>query len=191
FGDLPVPPPAEGSLLPETYNYSWGDSRAGMLARMAKAMRETLAHLWAGRAPDLPYATPEAALILASIVEKETGVPAERPLVAGVFVNRLRLGMKLQSDPTVDYALSGGKGPLGRELTRADLDTASPYNTYRVDGLPPGPIANPGRAAIAAVMRPAPTKDLYFVADGSGGHAFSQTLAEHNKNVERWHQRQQ
>jgi UPF0755 protein len=179
-------PPAEGTLLPETYNYSWGDSRAGMMARMQKAMAETLAKLWASRAAGLPLATPEAAVTLASLVEKETALAAERPRVAGVFVNRLRLGMRLQSDPTVVYALTAGKGPLGRELTRADLEVPSPYNTYRIDGLPPGPIANPGRAAIAAALQPLASRELYFVADGSGGHAFASTLEEHNRNVTRW-----
>ena len=189
FGALPSAP-GEGVLLPETYNYSWGDKRSSMVRRMERAMAETLAQLWTERTAGLPYATPEAALTLASIVEKETGIPAERSRIAGVFVNRLRLNMRLQSDPTVVYAVSGGKGPLGRELSRADLELASPYNTYQVSGLPPGPIANPGRAAIAAVMQPLASKELYFVADGSGGHAFAETLAEHNKNVERWRKAQ-
>jgi UPF0755 protein len=182
----PVPP--EGSLLPETYHYARGDSRADLLARMGRALDEAMGELWPGRAPGLPIAMPEEAVILASIVEKETGVADERPLVASVFVNRLKRGMRLQSDPTVVYGLSGGKGPLGRTLSRRDLQTPSPYNTYLVDGLPPGPIANPGRAALEAVLNPAQTGYLYFVADGSGGHAFAKTLAEHNRNVAKWRQ---
>jgi len=153
---------------------------------MGRALDRTLSELWPGRAPGLPIATPEEAVVLASIVEKETGVAGERPLVASVFVNRLKKGMRLQSDPTVVYGLTGGRGPLGRALIRKDLQTPSPYNTYLIDGLPPGPIANPGRAAIEAVLNPATTAYLYFVADGSGGHAFAKTLAEHNRNVAKW-----
>jgi UPF0755 protein len=177
---------AEGALLPETYNYSWGDGRAEMVARMRKAMDDTLAKLWAARGPNLAVATPAEALTLASIIEKETAVPAERPLVSAVFQNRLRRGMKLQSDPTVVYALTKGAGPLARKLTRADLEADSPYNTYVAAGLPPGPIGAPGRAAIEAALHPAQSDALYFVADGSGGHVFAKTLDEHNRNVARW-----
>lgn len=177
--------PDEGTLLPETYHYALGDSRAGVLDRMRRAMDETVSALWETRAPDLPIRSPEEAVILASIVEKETGVAAERPLVASVFVNRLNRGMRLQSDPTVAYGIAGGAG-LDRPLTRADLRSQTPYNTYVIDRLPPGPIANPGAASIAAVLRPAETDYLYFVADGTGGHAFAKTLAEHNRNVRAW-----
>ena len=180
------PVPAEGSLLPETYLSERGEVRAALIGRMWRARDEALAELWPKRAGGLPFNTPEEALILASIVEKETGVPAERPLVASVFVNRLRKGMRLQSDPTVVYGLTGGTSPLGRALTRQDLKTPGPYNTYLNAGLTPGPIANPGRAAIEAVLNPAKTKFLYFVADGSGGHAFAETLAAHNRNVSKW-----
>ena len=178
--------PAEGSLLPETYHFSLDDGRAEMVARMAAAMSRSLSELWAKSAPGLPLKSPEEALILASIVEKETGVAAERAVVASVFINRLKHGMRLQSDPTVVYGITRGQGPLGRPLTRRDLQSASAYNTYSIDGLPPGPIANPGRAALEAVLHPAQTRYLYFVADGTGGHAFAETLAEHNRNVAKW-----
>ncbi len=184
-GALP-PLPAEGSLLPETYLYSHGDSRGELVDRMQKAMRERLAELWSRRAQGLPLATPEEALVLASIVDKETGQSEERQMVAAVFANRLRRGMKLQSDPTIIYALTRGQGPLDRELTRADWELESPYNTYQVVGLPPTPISNPGEASIAAVLNPAKVNYLYFVADGTGGHAFATTLAEHNRNVVHW-----
>ena len=187
----PVPP--EGSLLPETYHYSWDDERAALVGRMSKGLDEALAELWPKRAENLPIKTPEEAVILASIVEKETGVPEERPLVASVFVNRLRRGMRLQSDPTVVYALTQGNGPLGRALIFRDLEVDNPYNTYKYAGLPPGPIANVGRAALEAVLNPAESSFLYFVADGTGGHAFAKSLSEHNKNVAKWRkiQRQQ
>lgn len=184
--------PREGSLLPETYHYLLGDSRIGMIAQMQAAMEKTLAELWETRQPDLPINTPREAVILAAIVEKETGVGEERARVAGVFINRLRIGMPLQSDPTVIYAMTGGlvqddgRGPIGRRLLRTDLQYDSPYNTYKNAGLPPGPIANPGRAAIAAVLQPEAHDYLYFVADGAGGHAFGRTLAEHNANVAKW-----
>lgn len=178
--------PAEGSLLPETYDYIYGDTRASLIQRMKKARGNVLADLWRSRSKGLPFPDPQAALILASIVEKETGKSSERPRVAAVFINRMRRGMRLQSDPTVVYALSGGKGPLGRSLTRTDLDVDNPFNTYVKKGLPPGPIANPGAASVAAVLQPAKTRELYFVADGTGGHAFAKTLREHNRNVARW-----
>jgi peptidoglycan lytic transglycosylase G len=177
--------PAEGSLLPETYSYSRGDTRAGLVERMQAAMARTLTELWEKRTADTPLKTPEEALILASIVEKETGLPDERPLVASVFINRLRAGMRLQSDPTVTYGITQG-APLGRALTRTDLQTDSEYNTYTNGGLPAGPIANPGRAAIEAVLNPAQSDFLYFVAAGNGGHAFAKTLDEHNSNVAKW-----
>ncbi len=177
--------PAEGSLLPETYHYGRGDTRAELVERMQAAMRETLAALWEKRAGEGPLESPAAALILASIVEKETGLADERPLVASVFINRLRGGMRLQSDPTVTYGITHG-APLGRALTRTDLQTDSEYNTYTNGGLPAGPIANPGRAAIEAVLNPAQSDFLYFVAAGNGGHAFAKTLDEHNGNVAKW-----
>ena len=178
--------PEEGRLLPETYHFSFGDSRAAVIARMAKAATELMAALWPARAADLPIKTPAEALVLASIVEKETGVAAERARIAGVFHNRLRKGMRRQSDPTVIYGLTHGRSVLGRPLTQSDLKSDTPYNTYVIKGLPPAPIANPGRAAIEAVLKPMSTKDLYFVADGTGGHAFAETLAGHKKNVAAW-----
>ncbi len=182
-GVAPVPP--EGALLPETYQVSRGDDRAAVLTRMMDARDRTLQRLWANRADDLPYATREQAVILASIVEKETGVASERPRVAAVYVNRLRQGIPLQADPTVVYGVSRGR-PLGRGLRRSELDADTPYNTYRNPGLTPTPIANPGAASLAAVINPPVTDELFFVADGTGGHAFARTLAEHNANVARW-----
>jgi UPF0755 protein len=178
--------PAEGIILPETYGYSYGDTRVSLLQRMVTARNAVLNRLWQSRAEGLPIKDPEAAAILASIVEKETAAAGEQPRVAAVFINRLRRGMRLQSDPTVVYALTKGKGPLGRRLTRRDLAIDNPYNTYAIKGLPPGPIANPGAASLAAVLQPATTKELYFVADGTGGHAFAKTLRDHNRNVARW-----
>jgi len=179
-------PPPEGSLLPDTYHFSRGDSRTALVRRMREAMTAFMEVSWAKRSPGVPLASPAEAVVLASIVEKETGVPSERRRVAGVFVNRLKAGMRLQSDPTVVYALSAGTGLLARALTRADWQLASPFNTYQVDGLPPSPIANPGRDAIAAVLDPETHGFLYFVADGSGGHAFAATLDQHNRNVAAW-----
>lgn len=181
--------PAEGAVLPQTYDYVYGTERAALLGRSEAAMQRALAAAWAGRDPASPLASPRQALILASIVERETGVPAERAHVAAVFLNRLRLGMKLQSDPTVLYGASDGLGSLDRPLTRADLAMDGPYNTYRIAGLPPGPICSPGVAAIDAVLHPAASADLYFVATGAGGHAFSSTLAQHERNVRAYRQR--
>lgn len=178
--------PAEGTLLPETYSFHRGISREEMLNRMRKAQAKVLKGAWDKRAKNLPFSKPEEALILASIVEKETGKANERPRVAGVFINRLNQSIRLQSDPTIIYGLVGGKGSLGRPIKQSELDERTPYNTYQIDGLPPTPIANPGRAAIEAVLAPAQHKDIYFVADGTGGHAFAQTLAQHNSNVAKW-----
>lgn len=183
---------AEGSYLPETYSYTREESGADILGRMAQAMDKVFEELWDKRAADLPFTTKGEALTLASIVEKETGQKEERARVAGVFVNRLKLGMPLQSDPTVIYALNmgahqnEGQGPLGRRLLKKDLEVDSPYNTYLYPGLPPGPIANPGRASIEAVLNPERHEFLYFVADGTGGHVFAATLEEHNRNVAKW-----
>jgi UPF0755 protein len=180
-----TPPIAEGALLPETYAFSLGDTRASLVRRAPVAMEQAVEEAWAARAPDLPISTPREAVILASIIERETGVASERGLVGGVFINRLRRGMMLQSDPTVAYGAAQGM-PLDRPLTRADLNEDHPYNTYRIRGLPPGPIASPGRDSLRAATQPEATDFLYFVADGSGGHAFGRTLDEHNRNVARW-----
>jgi UPF0755 protein len=179
--------PAEGSLLPETYKFSRGTTREQIIDQMRRAQERTVAEIWARRSSDLPITTPAEFVTLASIVEKETGKADERPRVAAVFINRLRQNIRLQSDPTIIYGKYGGKGnPPGRPIFRSDLDKKTPYNTYLIDGLPPGPIANPGRAALEAVANPSRTNDLYFVADGTGGHVFAPTLKEHNRNVERW-----
>ncbi|NQV98080.1 MAG: endolytic transglycosylase MltG [Rhodospirillales bacterium] len=184
-GTLAAPVP-EGVLLPETYHFSYGGRRADMIQRMRENMAQLIADLWAGREQGLPFASPQEAVVLASIVEKETGVASERARVAGVFINRLRKGMRLQSDPTVVYGLTNGKGPLGRPLRRSELKRETAYNTYVIKALPPTPIANPGREALHAVLHPMQTDEFYFVADGSGGHVFAKTLAEHNRNVARW-----
>jgi len=184
-GPLP-PPPAEGTLLPETYFFVRGDSRGALVERMKGNMSETLARLWAKRDPKVALESPLQAVVLASIVEKETGLKDERARVAAVFHNRLKKGMSLQSDPTVIFAVTLGKAPLGRDLTYADLKLDSPYNTYVIVGLPPSPIANPGEAALTAVLHPKATKELYFVADGTGGHAFAETMDGHLKNVAKW-----
>jgi len=183
----PVPEiPAEGSLLPDTYSFGSKDSRDDVLQRMAVAQQKYLAKLWEERDPDIMVKTPEEAVILASIVEKETGVAEERPRIASVFHNRLKKRMRLQSDPTIIYGIFGGSGMRDHPITQEELQRANPYNTYKIDGLPPTPIGNPGRAAIEAVLKPAKTKDLYFVASGKGGHFFSPTLAQHNSNVVKW-----
>ena len=177
--------PREGTLLPETYKFTRGMTREQIIQRMQQAHRRLLQEVWEHRMPDLPIKTPEQLVILASIVEKETGKPDERSRVASVFVNRLKSKMRLQSDPTIIYGLTGGKGSLGRPIMKSEIEQPTPYNTYAIDGLPPGPIANPGRASLEAAANPARTKDLYFVADGSGGHVFSETYEQHQKNVAR------
>ncbi len=185
-GDVTKIPP-EGSLLPDTYKFTRGDTRQGLLDRMQRERDSVVARVWSHRAPDLPITTPEQLVILASMVEKETALADERSRVAAVFINRLKLNMRLQSDPTVIYALFNEAGkPRDYTLTRADLATKSPYNTYVVDGLPPGPIANPGRASLEAVANPSRTRDLFFVADGNGGHTFAETYEAHLRNVARW-----
>jgi peptidoglycan lytic transglycosylase G len=175
--------PPEGSLLPETYKFTRGETRAQMIKRMQTAQQRLVKEIWAHRAADLPLKSPQELVTLASIVEKETGKPDERSRVAAVFENRLKKNMRLQSDPTIIYGLTGGKGSLGRPIKKSEIEQPTPYNTYVIDGLPPGPIANPGKASLEAVANPARTKDLYFVADGSGGHVFSETYEQHQKNV--------
>ena len=177
--------PREGTLLPETYKFARGTAREQIIQRMNQAHRHLLQEIWEHRMPDLPVKTPEQLVTLASIVEKETGKPEERSRVAAVFVNRLKNKMRLQSDPTIIYGLTGGKGSLGRPILKSEIEQPTPYNTYVIDGLPPGPIANPGRASLEAAANPARTKDLYFVADGSGGHVFSESYEQHQKNVAR------
>jgi UPF0755 protein len=175
--------PREGTLLPETYKFPRGTTRDQVIQRMQQAQKRVLAEIWERRNPDVPIKSPEQLVVLASIVEKETGKADERSRVAAVFVNRLRQKIKLQSDPTIIYGLVGGKGTLGRPIKRSEIQQPSPYNTYVIDGLPPGPIANPGRASLEAAANPARTRDLFFVADGTGGHAFTETYDQHQKNV--------
>lgn len=185
FGELGAPPP-NGALLPETYVYSYGLPRKIVVKRMTDAMTKTIDELWAKRQPDLPYKTKKEALVMASIVEKETSVPAERPRIAGVFVNRLRKGMRLQTDPTVIYAVTEGSMELKRRLTFKDLKLDHPFNTYVKKGLPPEPICNPGRESIEAALNPTASSELYFVADGTGGHVFSKNFNDHRKNIAAW-----
>ncbi len=184
-GDI-IDIPVEGSMLPETYSFSRGDTKQSVINRMQSDMQKTIDELWEDRSTSTPVKTKEEAIILASIVEKETSVPAERPRVAGVFSNRLNRRIPLQTDPTVIYSITKGKRTLDRALIYKDLKTPSPYNTYMVQGLPPGPIANPGRESINAVLNPEYNEYIYFVADGTGGHAFAKTLKEHNNNVRAW-----
>ena len=177
--------PREGTLLPETYKFTRGMARDQIIQRMSQAHKLLLQEVWEHRTPDIPIKTPEQLVTLASIVEKETGKPEERSRVASVFINRLKSKMRLQSDPTIIYGLTGGKGSLGRPIMKSEIEQHTPYNTYVIDGLPPGPIANPGRASLEAAANPARTKDLYFVADGTGGHVFSENYEQHQKNVAR------
>ena len=186
LGGEALPKFEEGGFLPETYTYKYGDTREDVVDDARRASRKVLEQAWKNRDGDLPIGSPEELLVLASIIEKETAVEAERGIVASVFVNRLRRGMKLQTDPTVIYALTEGKEELGRSLKRRDLFVDSPYNTYKYYGLPPGPICNPGAASIWAAAHPADTDYLYFVADGKGGHNFSTSLKEHNRKVRAW-----
>jgi len=177
--------PREGSLLPETFKFTRGMTREQMIQRMQQAQKKLVQEIWDRRSADVPLKTPDQLVTLASIIEKETGRPEERTRVAAVFANRLKQRMRLQSDPTIIYGLVGGKGTLGRPIMRSEIDQPTPYNTYVIDGLPPGPIANPGRASLEAAANPARTKELFFVADGTGGHAFAETLDQHQKNVGR------
>ena len=186
FGDLPEKIPENGELLPETYVFSYGMPRKIIVDRMLSGMRKTIDELWPTRDNDLPYTTKEEALILASIIEKETSVGAERPRIAGVFINRLRKGMRLQTDPTVIYAVTNGTMELKRRLTHSDLKTPHPFNTYMNKGLPPAPICNPGRDSIQAVLKPQKTNEIYFVADGTGGHVFARSFDEHRRNILNW-----
>jgi UPF0755 protein len=186
-GDLDLVPP-EGTLMPDTYRIARGTDRNDLVARMQSEQRRFMEKLWPQRVSNLPFETPQEAVILASIVEKETGKVDERPRVASVFINRLRKSMRLQSDPTIIYGLSGGKGTLGRGILKSEIEQMTPYNTYTMKGLPPTPIANPGRAALEAVLRPAKSSDLYFVADGSGGHSFAESYDDHKNNVTVWRQ---
>jgi UPF0755 protein len=181
----PIPMPAEGSVLPDTYDFERGEARTAVLARMQAAMKNYLAEAWSKRRPGIAVSTPEQAVILASIVEKETGVPRERRMVAGLYSNRVKQGMPLQADPTIIYPITKGK-PLGRRIRQSEIAAVNGYNTYTMSGMPVGPITNPGRESIAAVLNPAPTQALFMVADGTGGHVFANTLAEHNANVRKW-----
>ncbi|GAB4349783.1 MAG: endolytic transglycosylase MltG [Oricola sp.] len=191
-GDMPKELPPEGMLVADTQKFSRGTTRAELIEKMVAQQRAIIEEVWANRSPDLPLKDINEFVTLASIVEKETGIPNERSRVAGVFINRLRKGMKLQSDPTIIYGLFGGDGkPADRPIYRSDLEKETPYNTYLIEGLPPGPIAIPGRAALEAVANPSVTDELYFVADGTGGHVFAKTLEEHNENVRRWRKIQQ
>ena len=187
IGEMPEQIPVEGSLMPDTYPFQRGLTRKELINQMKLAQEKFLKKVWERRVPDLPIKTPEEMVVLASIVEKETGRADERPHVASVFINRLNQGIKLQSDPTIIYGIFGGKGkPKGRPIYQSDLDKVTDYNTYIIKALPPGPISNPGRASLEAVANPSKTSDLFFVADGTGGHVFAETLAEHNANVARW-----
>lgn len=182
-GDVPVP--EEGTILPESYSFERGEKRIAVMLRMQKAMQDTIAELWPNRSPDTVARTPQEAVTLAAIVEKETGKASERRMIAGVYSNRIRKGMMLQADPTIIYPITRGK-PLGRRIRQSEISAVNDYNTYAMTGLPKGPITNPGRASIEAVLNPARTDALYFVADGTGGHVFASTLADHNRNVEKW-----
>jgi UPF0755 protein len=177
--------PREGTLLPESYKFTRGTTREQMIQRMQQSQKKVVQDIWERRMPDLLLKSPEQLVTLASIVEKETGKPEERTRVASVFMNRLKTRMKLQSDPTIIYGLVGGKGTLGRPIMRSEIDQHTPYNTYVIEGLPPGPIANPGRASLEATANPARTRELFFVADGTGGHAFAENYDQHQKNVAR------